>query len=211
MEVEGQMDARAVLAVVGHQPVDGQVELADQEPVAVLFEHVAHLARRPRVPRAGRWCRQGAAHRTVQLVRSSGLGGLSRRCSSLTSCQMASTLNPSTPRSSQKRRTSIIAALTSGLRQLRSGCSLQEGVIVVLLRRLIPLPGSTAEGAQPVVGGPAIGVRVAPDVPVAFGVLARGARLDEPGVLVRGVVRDEVEDHLDAAPVRLGDEARRSP
>src|SRR5688500_14602319 len=30
---------------------------------------------------------------------------------------------PYTPRSSQKRTTSIIAALTSGLRQLRSGCT----------------------------------------------------------------------------------------
>jgi hypothetical protein len=44
MEVEGQMDARVVLAVVGHEPVYRQVELADQEPVAVLFEHAAHLA-----------------------------------------------------------------------------------------------------------------------------------------------------------------------
>ena len=29
----------------------------------------------------------------------------------------------------------------------------------------------------------------------------------EPGVLVRGVVRHQVEDHADAAPVRLGKQA----
>jgi len=39
---------------------------------------------------------------------------------------MASSRKPSTPRSSQKRTISHIAALTSGLRQLRSGCSLRK-------------------------------------------------------------------------------------
>src|ERR687897_3934745 len=76
-----------------------------------------------------------------------------------------------------------------GIAPVEVGMLPEVGVIVVLLRLLIPLPGSTAEGALPVVGGSSIVSRVLPDVPVASGVLARGARLDEPGVLVRSVVR----------------------
>ena len=90
--------------------------------------------------------------------------------------------------SSQKRSASNIAALTSGLRQLRSGCCGQERVQVVLAGRLVEGPGRAAEDRQPVVRRRAVRLRVAPDIPVALRVVAAGARLDEPGVLVGGVV-----------------------
>ena len=54
--------------------------------------------------------------------RQSGFGGLSRKAASSIRWWMASTRKPSTPRSSQKRSTSSMAARTSGLRQFRSGC-----------------------------------------------------------------------------------------
>ena len=83
-------------------------------------------------------------------------------------------------------------------------------MVVVLARRRVERPRAAAEDAQPVVGRPAVGRRVAPDVPVALRVVARGARLDEPRVLVGGVVRHEVEDHLHAARGAPRRSARRS-
>ena len=59
---------------------------------------------------------------------------------------------------SQKRSTSCIASRTCGLRQLRSGCSLQEGVVVVLAGRLVEGPGRPAEIAEPVVRRRAVGL-----------------------------------------------------
>jgi hypothetical protein len=58
--------------------------------------------------------------------RKAGFGGLSRNWSSLSRCQITSTRNPSTPRFSQKRMTSCMAARTAGLRQLRSGCAVRN-------------------------------------------------------------------------------------
>src|SRR5918998_468603 len=78
-----------------------------------------------------------------------------------------------------------------------------EEVEVVLLRSLVPLPrAAAAEVALPVVGRPSARSRVAPEVPLPFRVIAGGAGLHEPGVLVGGMVRDVVEDHPHPAPVR---------
>src|SRR3954465_10999425 len=60
----------------------------------------------------------------------------------------------------------------------------EEGVIVVLAGGLVELPRATAEIGQPIIRHAATLVRVAPDVPVAFGIVARGTALDEPGMLV---------------------------
>ncbi|KAI3485398.1 hypothetical protein L1887_51321 [Cichorium endivia] len=85
-----------------------------------------------------------------------------------------------------------------------------EEVEVVLLRLLVPGPSGLVEVGPPVVGRPAGAVGVVlcrpPDVPVALAALLGRARVFEPGMLVRGVVYDEVEDELDAARVTLGDE-----
>ena len=81
-----------------------------------------------------------------------------------------------------------------------------EGVQVVLLARLAPLPGRAAEAAAPVGGHAAVGLGVGPDVPVGFGVVAAGAGLDEPGVLVGRVIEDQVHHDLDPARVGLGEQ-----
>ena len=84
------------------------------------------------------------------------------------------------------------------------GLLLQERMQVVLSRRMVELPRRAAEDAQPVVRRPTVRRRVAPDVPVPLGVVARGSRLHEPRVPVRAVVRHEVDDQLQPAPVHLG-------
>ena len=71
--------------------------------------------------------------------------------------------------------------------------------------RPTPRPRRRRSPASCWAGAPS-GRGVAPDVPVALGVVARGARLQEPRVLVGGVVRDEVEDHPQAARVRGRDQ-----
>src|SRR3712207_7582993 len=58
----------------------------------------------------------------------------------------------------------------------------------------------------PVVGRPAVGGAVPPDVPVALRVLARGPGGAEPRVLVGGVVGHPVQHHPDAARVAVGDQ-----
>ena len=81
----------------------------------------------------------------------------------------------------------------------------QEQVQVVLAGRLVERPGGgPGEVADPVVGRTAAGCGVAPDVPVALGVVARRPRLDEPRMLGRRVVGHPVDEHPQAAVVRLG-------
>ena len=127
-----------------------------------------------------RWLAKSGCWRSYGFAAPPGSGGLSRSSGSFISMCATSMRNPSTPRSSQKRRTSSIAARTPGWRQLRSGCSLQVGVQVELAGRLVPLPHRAAGLARPVVGEGLAGPRVGPDVPVAPGVVARRARRAEP-------------------------------
>ena len=87
----------------------------------------------------------------------------------------------------------------------------QERVQVPLPGRVVPRPGPAdrREVRDPVVRRLPVGaalVAVAPDVPVAPGVVAGGAGLGEPRVPVGGVVRDEVDDDPHAARVGLRDE-----
>jgi len=83
-----------------------------------------------------------------------------------------------------------------------------EGVQVVLTGGLVEGPGGAdgAEGGLPVVGRPAVGGGVAPDVPIALGARAARAGLQEPRVLLGGVVRHPVEDDLQAAGVGVREE-----
>lgn len=75
----------------------------------------------------------------------------------------------------------------------------QEAVHVILLRLFVPGPGGAAKHGGPVVGHGAIWFGVAPDVPIAFGIVARAAGFQEPGVLVGGVVGYKVENNFEAA------------
>ena len=133
---------------------------------------------------------------------SGSAGSLPMRCTT-------SARKPSTPRSSQKRSTSCIAATTSGLSQLRSGCWGRK-----VCRYHCPVASSHVHaGPPPKAAGQLLGGRSgAPSCQryqSRFGRVARRAALDEPRVLVGGVVGDPVQQHADVARVRVGEQARR--
>ena len=83
-----------------------------------------------------------------------------------------------------------------------------EQVQVVLAGVLVVLPRRAAEVGRPVAGLRDGSVRAwrPPDVPVPKGIRAGRPRPDEPLVLVRGVVDDEIHHQADAARVEPGDE-----
>ena len=74
---------------------------------------------------------------------------------------------------------------------------------VVFARGLVELPGRAAEIRRPVVGLAAL-LAGTPDVVVAVGVVLGLARLDEPGVLVGGMVDHQVHHQLDATLMHAG-------
>ena len=134
------------------------------------------------------------------------VSGMSGSAGSLPMRWTTSARKPSTPRSSQKRSTSCIASTTSGLSQLRSGCWGRKGC-----RYHCSVASSHVHaGPPPKAAGQLLGgcVRrpVAPAVPVALGRVARRAALDEPRVLVGGVVGHPVEEHADVARVGVGEQ-----
>ncbi len=70
----------------------------------------------------------------------------------------------------------------------------EEIVHVELFARAIPFPSWTAENRQPVVRRSAIGVRVCPNEPVGFGIVAANTAFLEPIVLI-GAMRKHLVDH----------------
>ncbi len=129
----------------------------------------------------------------------------SRRPSSLNRPCATSTRKPSTPRSSQKRQHVDEHVADLGVAPVQVGLGGVEQVEVPLA--VLDLgPRGAAEDRAPVVGR---GARRAPsglvaeEVALALGAArAGGQRGPEPLVLVRGVVRHEVDDHLEAELVR---------
>ncbi len=101
-----------------------------------------------------------------------------------------------------------MASRTSGFHQLRSGCS---GVNEcryhwpVASSKAQALPARGNELIQ-LLGGEPSGRESAQTYQSRLGLSLRGARRQEPGVLVGGVVGDQVDHHPDAAGVRLGDQ-----
>ena len=76
-------------------------------------------------------------------------------------------------------------------------------MVVILAGGLVPFPGRTAEIADPIIRWTAIPGGIAPDVPVAFWIVARRATLDEPGVLIGCVVWHEVQQNLEPSRMSL--------
>ena len=73
-----------------------------------------------------------------------------------------------------------------------------EEVVIVLFGLAIPLPRRSAKRRYPVVRRLVGAFAVAPDVPVALGIVARRLRLDEPRMLVGRVIDHEVQNDPDA-------------
>ena len=134
---------------------------------------------------------------------SSVAGGLSRSSLSLIIMLHTSIRKPATPRSHQKRTMSSNSRRTSSFHQSRSGCGRLEVVEVVLAAGLVEVPGRPPEDADPVVGRAPVRLGVGPHVVVAVGRVAPALRVDEPRVLVTGVVGHQVHEDADAPPARL--------
>ena len=100
-----------------------------------------------------------------------------------------------------------------GVIPVQVGLLLVEKMQVVLARGLVPGPSRARKEGPPVVGlSPGLaadvpGAGVTPDVPVALGIITRGARLDEPRVLVGRVVDDQVHDEAHAPLVDVREQA----
>ena len=77
-----------------------------------------------------------------------------------------------------------------------------KAVQVVLVRRRIVLPGRAGEKGAPVVRLRAV-FPVSPDVEIALGIVAGGAALDEPRMLVGSMIHHEIHDDFQAAGVCL--------
>src|SRR5271165_7218934 len=67
-------------------------------------------------------------------------------------------------------------------------------MIVVLVRFAIELPCRTTESGGPIIRRLIRALAVAPDVPIAIGIRFRRLRLEEPLMLVGGVIHDKIED-----------------
>src|SRR5580704_14955613 len=93
-----------------------------------------------------------------------------------------------------------------GISIIQIGLLLEEDMQVPRCGSRIVLPRGTAEVALPIVRC-AIGRTGNPDVPVALWIAARRPRLDEPRMLIRGMVGHQVDDHADIAAMRLREQA----
>ena len=93
-----------------------------------------------------------------------------------------------------------------GILPVEVGLRLGKGVEVVLIAFRAVRPCGAAEDAAPVRRRTAIGLCIAPDVPVALWIIAAGLRLDEPRMLIGAVVVDEIHDDAHIALLCLGDQ-----
>ena len=90
-----------------------------------------------------------------------------------------------------------------GIVVVEVGLVVVEAVPVVLLAGVVPGPVRPLDVGEHDAGVGPLLVVVVPDVPVGLGVVPRRPRLDEPRVLVAGVVHDQVGDDPDAPAVRV--------
>src|ERR1700752_4772593 len=76
----------------------------------------------------------------------------------------------------------------------------------VLPAARLPAPKGAAEDGEPVVGRRAVRARLGPNVPVGVWRSTRYAAIEEPGVTVRRMAPDHVDDNLEAERMGAGDE-----
>src|SRR5262249_31813917 len=86
-----------------------------------------------------------------------------------------------------------------GIPPVEIGLLFQERVVVVLPGWLVELPGAATELTEPVVWRSAIRGGITPQIPVSFWIRAARARLAKPRMLIRGVIRNEVEHQPEIA------------
>src|SRR3954454_76536 len=75
-------------------------------------------------------------------------------------------------------------------------------MVVELSPGFAPLPRAATKPAKPIVRRPAVRAGLLPNVPVGLGIVAGRAAFPEPGVLVGGVVGNEIENEPDVGIVQ---------
>ncbi len=145
---------------------------------------------------AGRCCTQGAVVHKFPSIPYSRILWVVRHCRSFTIS--ATYIHPESVYAfvQPKPHYSEHRLLHFRIAPVEVGLFDEKGVVVILLRSIVPLPGAPAEDAQPVIGRTAIWLRILPDVPVALRVVPGRPRSYKPGMLVRTVIGDKVEDQL---------------
>src|SRR5688500_16460593 len=94
-----------------------------------------------------------------------------------------------------------------GIAPVEVGLFAKEGMVVVLLRMRVVFPSGSTKAREPVVRRPAAHARIVPDIPVAFGVVARRPRFNKPRMLVGTVIGDKIQDDFEVARMRLSDQS----
>src|SRR5690606_30554835 len=69
----------------------------------------------------------------------------------------------------------------------------------------VPGPARSVEDRLPVAGRRTVRLRFGPDVPVGLGIVAAGPALGEPGMLVRSMAVDLIDQHLEPELVSAGE------
>ena len=174
----------------------------------------AHLGDDRRAPRAGRRCRSA-----MQLMRTGPARPAVRVRRVVAELLVLDQHARARRRGSRRRRGRARSAArrasprrTAGLRQFRSGCSLQERVVVVLAGRRVPVPRPLPPKLlSQLFGGPPPGRGSRQMYQSRFG-LSREARLSRnQGCWSEVWFGTKSRMTLQPAPVRLGDAAGRSP
>ena len=208
MEIERQVEARKLDAVIGHEPLDRQIGLADQKPlIGVGSRHFPHERDRPMhlglIHGIGAQEPLGRWHVLVPI----GIWGIVAQACILE--QMMDRIHPKAVDAPLEPEAQHIEHGRDdfGIAPVQIRLPGEVGAVIELSRPLVEGPGRAAELAYPIIGRPTVGASVAPDIPIAFGALPRGTALDEPGVQVGSVVRHIIEDDLEALAMRLVEEA----
>ncbi len=201
MEVERQVEAGQIRAIVGHQSVDGEVGLPDHDPIRMAVGDPSHRLDRGvdawLIDRSGLQP-AGVRRHTRPPIRVGRVVAVL-----LIFVEMVDRVHPESVDAAVEPESQHVAHGFLDLRiaPIEVRLLLQVRVIVVLAGRLVESPSRAAELALPVVWRGAVRLRVSPDIPVPLWMELRGATILEPGMLIGGVVRHEIQDDLEAARV----------
>ena len=162
VEVEWQMQAAAANAVVGHQPLDRQPQLADQHALGVRIREIANLS--DQLQQLGLIGGMSGQQRLVLAPWSEAEHGRRLRRRPAGVRRVVAQLDVLEHLAQGVDTETIDAAFEPEAQHIQHGGAyfrvapvevrllLQVGVIVELTRWRVPLPGAAAEHAQPVVG-----------------------------------------------------------
>ena len=205
-EIERQVRTAEVSAVIGNEAVGRQIDFADQHPGIEFVDRAPHFRDHVMDFRlVGRAQRQYPVVRRLPLAklrikRVVAKRGILDQVPDHVDAETVDAFAKPEPH----HLINGFAHLWVAPVQVR--LLAKESMIVILPGRGVIGPRAAAEFRHPVVRRSAIGGRLAPDIPVAFGVIARASALDEPWMPIGGVVRNQIENHLQAGSARGGDQ-----